>query len=112
MENNQLLHELNACAIVSNMCYNSCLNGEQVTSRIRCIELCRECADICQLTSSMMSRESKETDGFLKLCVKIMLDCAAECEKHDDEHCQKCARVCYKCAEMCNTYQPEFAKHF
>ncbi|MDB9527920.1 hypothetical protein PN498_18145 [Oscillatoria sp. CS-180] len=27
--------------------------------------------------------------------------CAQECEKHDMEHCQKCARSCRETAEMC-----------
>ncbi|MHB8898378.1 MAG: four-helix bundle copper-binding protein [Thermoguttaceae bacterium] len=27
--------------------------------------------------------------------------CADECEKHDMEHCRKCAEACRRCAEEC-----------
>jgi hypothetical protein len=111
MENNELLHELNACAIVCNMCYNGCLNEKEVSIMARCIELNRECADICQLSASMFARDSENIDAFLKLCAKICETCAEECEKHDKEYCRKCARVCRKCQEMCFSYQPEHSAH-
>ncbi len=109
-ENNQLLHELNACAIVSNMCYYFSLHGKDVTVTTRCIELSRDCADLCQLASSMLGRGTKEITSILKICAKLCIECADECENFDEEHYQKCARVCRKCAEMCELFQPELVK--
>jgi hypothetical protein len=101
MNHTKLLHELNACTIVCNICYNACLNEEDVTMMAHCIELARECADICQLTASLLTRDSQNIDRFLSLCSEICNTCAGECEKHAYEHCRKCAQVCLKCAEMC-----------
>jgi hypothetical protein len=105
MENNQILKELNACAALCNICYNACLNENDITLMARCIELNRECAEICQLSASVLARESENTDKFLMLCSEICESCAEECEKHAHEHCKKCAQVCRKCAEMCLTSQ-------
>ncbi|WP_373711169.1 four-helix bundle copper-binding protein [Jeotgalibaca porci] len=30
--------------------------------------------------------------------------CADECEKHDHNHCQECAKACRACEEACNAY--------
>ncbi|WP_419150467.1 four-helix bundle copper-binding protein [Paraburkholderia kururiensis] len=27
--------------------------------------------------------------------------CAAQCEKHEHEHCRQCAQACRNCAEAC-----------
>ena len=101
MENNQILKELNACAILCNICYTACLNEEDVSVMTRCIELNRECADLCQLTASLLIRDSEHINKFLHLCGEICEACAEECEKHEHEHCQRCAQVCRTSAEMC-----------
>ena len=101
MEDHKILRELNACATLCNICFSACLNEEDVSIFARCIELDRECADICQLTASVFARDSENADKFLKLCAEICEACADECEKHEQEHCQKCAHVCRTCTEMC-----------
>jgi hypothetical protein len=35
------------------------------------------------------------------LCAEVCDDCAAECEKHEHDHCQACAGACRKCADEC-----------
>ena len=110
MENNQLLLQLNACATVSNSCFNDCLNEKDFTMLARCVELARECSEICQLTSSFISRDSENVDKLLKLCFEICNTCEEECEKHDYEFCQRCARVCKRCSEMCSEYQMDILK--
>jgi hypothetical protein len=29
--------------------------------------------------------------------------CAAECSKHDDDHCRRCAEACRRCAGECRS---------
>lgn len=111
MENNELLHELNACAIVCNTCYSDCLNEKDVSIMARCIELSRECADTCQVAASMFARDSENIDLYLRLCAKICEACAEECDKHDKAYTQKCARVCKKCLDMCNSWAPPHVGH-
>src|SRR5438132_1714842 len=101
MEDNKMLKELNACMTQCNVCYNACLHEKDVAMLIRCIELDRECAEICQLTASLFARGSVNIDKFLKLCAEICRLCAEECEKHMHDHCQKCAHICRSCSEMC-----------
>src|SRR5205085_1292405 len=102
--NEEILPELNACVIACNVCYNACLNEEDVSMMARCIELNRECADICQLTASVLSRESENADKYLKLCADICEVCADECKKHDMGHCRDCARACSNCSVLCRSY--------
>ena len=47
-EHHEIIRQLNDCAIECNHCFNACLNEEDVTMLARCIELERECAEICQ----------------------------------------------------------------
>ena len=39
----------------------------------------------------------------LEFCARVCEDCAAECEKHDHEHCKLCAQMCRECAADCRT---------
>ena len=105
--NHEILQELSACAMACNICYQACLNEEDVSMMARCIELDRECADMCQLTASLLARDSENTDTFLKLCADLCDLCAEECKKHDQEHCKECAHACSKCAVVCRSYQPQ-----
>ena len=38
---------------------------------------------------------------MLELCARVCEECAAECERHDHEHCKLCAQMCRECAEDC-----------
>ena len=38
---------------------------------------------------------------MLELCARVCDACAAECDKHDHEHCKLCAIMCRECAEDC-----------
>src|SRR5882724_1454944 len=105
MENNQILKELNACVALCNICFNACLNEkEDVSMMIRCIELTRERAEVCQLTASALGRNFQNIDKYLRLSAEICEICAEEAEKNDYEFCQKCAQVCRTCASMCYAY--------
>ncbi|MCW3127931.1 MAG: hypothetical protein JWO03_3589 [Bacteroidetes bacterium] len=101
MGQDKLIQQLAECAATCNMCYNACLNEEDVSMMARCIELDRECADICQLTASILARDSENKEKYLSLCADICELCAEECGKHDNDHCRKCGEVCKKCAEDC-----------
>ena len=101
MENDQLLHQLNDCITACNACYNACLNEKDINMLTRCIELDRECADICQFAVSLLTRDSENAGKILDLCAEICEDCAVECEKHEHDHCLHCAKVCRSCADAC-----------
>mgnify|MGYP000589590815 CR=1 FL=1 len=101
MEHHKILKELNACAALCNICYYNCLAEEDVKMMSRCIQLDRDCADICLLTASYFARGSENVEKIVALCADICLQCAEECEKHHHDHCKKCAIACRTCYDMC-----------
>jgi len=101
MEYNNLVSELEASAQACNVCFAACLNEEEVSLMARCIELTRECAEVCQISASMVARESENADRFLRLCAEISMACDEECSKHQLEYCQNCAKSCRHCAVLC-----------
>jgi hypothetical protein len=75
-----------ACALACGHCAGSCLAEEGVADMTRCIELDIDCAAACHFASAAMARGSSE---------------AAECVKHEAQHCKDCAASCRACAKAC-----------
>ncbi len=95
------------CARACEACVTACLNmgdrdakGHDMTA---CIQLCRDCADICTLCARLTVRGSQSMASFMTVCAEACEACAAECEKHADhnEHCKACAEACRRCAAEC-----------
>ncbi len=76
--NNALIQALLDCALACEHCASSCLKEEDINMMIDCI------------------------NQYLLLCEEICRLCAAECGKHDHEHCRQCAVACEECAEACH----------
>lgn len=72
---------------------------------VQCIRLCLDCADICDATCNVALRQTGNDEQtvreLLELCARTCDSCAAECERHDHEHCRLCAQMCRECAEDC-----------
>jgi hypothetical protein len=99
---NSLIEMLVACAATCNNCLHECLNEKDIRHLTTCIDLDIDCAAICNLTASFISRDSGFAKTILPLCAEICTACAEECEKHDMEHCRRCAAICRQCAEQCH----------
>jgi hypothetical protein len=71
----------------------------------QCVRMCLDCADICEAACRIALRRTGENvqviREMLELCARVCDLCAAECEKHDHEHCKLCAQMCRECAEDC-----------
>lgn len=98
---NEIVKQLGLCAAACDNCYAACLNESEVNMMTRCIELDRECADICRLTVSVIIRNAESVDKYLDLCIEICKLCGEECSKHEMDHCKQCAEACNKCVEVC-----------
>ncbi len=62
----------------------------------RCIARDIDCAAACQ------SRPARWRAAAARWApARICDECAAECAKHDHDHCQACAAACRRCAEVC-----------
>jgi hypothetical protein len=71
----------------------------------QCIRACLDCSDVSEATGKLAVRRTGTNEAVLKemleLCARVCDSCAAECEKHDHEHCKLCAQMCRECAEDC-----------
>ena len=99
--NETLIRKLSECATECNRCLASCLEEDDVSMMVRCIELDIDCSEICTLTASFLSRDSESASTLLALCGEICEACGDECSKHDEEHCRRCATICFECANLC-----------
>lgn len=90
-----------SCVLACETCAAACLREEDVAAMARCIELDRDCADICALAARLMSRQSELAKEFCGLCARICRACGEECAKFQMDHCQECAKACMKCAAEC-----------
>lgn len=101
-KNIALIQELNNCAMECSHCAMACLDEEDVKMLTRCIKLNIDCADVCRLAASLLSRGSEHGLHLLDECAELCDACADECESHADMgHCKKCAEVCRHCAGTC-----------
>ena len=99
-----LIQQLLACATACENCAASCLDEQDVTPMAHCIELDRDCADVCFLGAQLLIRDSEFAHDYLAVCEKVCRECAEECGKHEHEHCKKCAEECRKCADACHAH--------
>src|ERR1700712_286435 len=99
-----LIQQLLDCATACENCAASCLDEADVTPMAHCIELDRDCAEVCALAARLLIRQSEFSHEFLAFCEKVCRLCAEECGMHEHEHCKKCAAECNKCAEACHAH--------
>ncbi|EGQ2927387.1 four-helix bundle copper-binding protein [Staphylococcus pseudintermedius] len=100
-QHQQLIQTLHECMEACNHCYDACLREEDVKMMAECIRLDRECADICAFLEQALTRNSPFSSDLAAVCTKVCEACGNESQKHDHDHCQKCADACFKCAEAC-----------
>lgn len=91
------------CSTICTSCADACL-AEPMDMR-QCIRNCLDCADICAMTANVATRRTASNEALiqsaLRLCIEACETCAAECERHDNDHCRRCAEMCRECARDC-----------
>ena len=103
-QNQALLQALAACAAACEHCASACLQEEDMQMMVRCIQLDRDCADICTLTARFVARDSPHAPHVMRECIELCQKCHDECAKHQHDHCQQCAQACQQCLEACRAY--------
>lgn len=103
-DHKQLIQILNDCVAACESCAAASLEEENITDMAHCIELDRDCADICALASRLLQRDSEMAHGYLLVCEDACRKCAEECGKHDHDHCKACSDACERCAEACHEH--------
>ncbi|HSL69519.1 MAG TPA: four-helix bundle copper-binding protein [Longimicrobiales bacterium] len=95
------------CAQTCTVCADACLAERNVQKMVNCIRLNLDCADVCHVTGTLMTRPSHRDAPALRAqleaCLEICRACADECDHHAPqmEHCRICAEACRACADAC-----------
>lgn len=95
------------CAQSCTACADACLAEDMVAELRQCIRLNQDCADVCETTGRVLSRQTGKNvalnRALLEACQAACRSCAEECEKHAGmhEHCQVCADACRRCEQAC-----------
>jgi hypothetical protein len=102
----QCIEACSECAQACTVCADACLAERTVSALINCIRLNLDCADVCHVTATLLTRPSHRDAPALRAqleaCLEICRACADECSRHSDmDHCRLCAETCYACAEAC-----------
>ena len=103
-QHGSLIQTLLDCAAACERCAAACLDESDVKYMTHCIELDRDCADICTLAARLLMRDSEIAHDFLLVCEKICRLCAEECSLHQHEHCKRCAAECRACEVACHQH--------
>jgi hypothetical protein len=96
------------CQIECERCSTACLLDANPAEMAHCIQLTRDCANICGLVVRFLAHNSDFMQGVCELGAEISVACRDECARHDMEFCRRCANACHRAAEMCErlTLQP------
>ena len=91
------------CAALCNSCADACA-AEAMEMR-QCIRTCSDCSDVCEATYRVASRRTGSNRQLIRtmlaVCIEACEICEAECSRHDNDHCRRCAQMCRECAEDC-----------
>ena len=94
-------HHLMYCARMCLSCADAC--AAEKMDMAQCIRICLDCSDVCEATGKLAVRRTGSNEQVLRemleLCARVCDECAAECERHDHEHCKLCAQMCRECAD-------------
>jgi hypothetical protein len=95
-------------------CMDDCFEAAQAAERCadaciatggpameRCIQLCRDVADLATLHARMMARGSEHRAEMAAITAEACQTCAGECGDFEVEHCQVAADALRRCAESC-----------
>lgn len=93
------------CSAICTSCADACLAEPHVEKMRQCIRTDLDCADVCTMLFKVAARRTGSNEALiqsaLRLCIEACETCAAECERHDHDHCRRCAEMCRECAEDC-----------
>ncbi len=93
------------CTAICTSCADACLAEKQVEHMRQCIRTCLDCADVCAATFKLATRRTGSNEilveEMLQLCITACDLCAEECDRHEHDHCKRCAEMCRETAEDC-----------
>ena len=96
-------HHLMYSAKMTASCADACMAEEM--DMTQCVRMCLDASDVCEATGRLAVRRTGDDQPMLRelleFTARMCEACAAECEKHDHEHCTLCAQICRETAADC-----------
>jgi hypothetical protein len=95
------------CAQACVACADACLGESDPRKLTACIRLNNDCADICETTAKILSRQTaldrNVIRAIIEACATICRSCGEECDMHAAamQHCRVCAEACHACEQAC-----------
>ena len=91
------------CAAICNSCADACV--AEAMDMSQCVRTCLDCSDVCEATYRVATRRTGSNVALirsqLETCIRACEICEAECARHDNDHCRRCAQMCRECAADC-----------
>lgn len=95
------------CSLACTACSDACLAESDVAALVKCIRTDLDCADMCEVTAKVLTRQTKfdltAVRAALGACLTALVACAQECELHaaHHKHCEISAMVCRETEVAC-----------
>ena len=95
------------CGQACTACADADLGEQMVADLVKCARLNLDCADMCQTTARVLTRQTGYdrdlTRAVVQACVQACEVSGDECDRHAQmhEHCRVCAEVCHRCQQVC-----------
>ena len=97
--NKSVVDAIVECIKACHACNYRCCEGNEQMGE--CGRSCVDCAAVCELTLTLLVRDSPWAAQACRLCAEVCAACAAACAGFDDDYCKKCAQACLACAQLC-----------
>ena len=95
------------CGQACTACADADLGEQMVADLVECARLNLDCADVCETTAKVLSRQTGYdldlTRAVVQACAQGCKASGDECDRHAQmhEHCRVCAEVCHRCQQVC-----------
>lgn len=96
-EKRLVLHDLVQSATVCEWCADQCI--DEGPEMAECIRLCRDVADLALLNVRFVSRNSVFSPELADTFARAAEECADECARHPNAHCEECAHTLDRAVE-------------
>ncbi|MDT0643643.1 four-helix bundle copper-binding protein [Zunongwangia sp. F363] len=104
MRNEKFIHALGNCINHCNYCADACLDEDDLKKMVPCIRTDKVCSEACAALAQILAIDGANVTGLVEYCKQVCGECADECEKHDSQHCQDCAKACRECEKACEEF--------
>ena len=99
-----LLNALNACTAACHECFAGHVLGTATgETRVRSIQLTRDCADLCQLVAAFVARGPEHVQYLLRKCAELCRACADGDAQYSHDFCRRCTEACRQAEDACRT---------